>query len=947
MVELFIGDYGMSVPVDLPDNGISILFNRQRTDYTNPTIVKNSFTKTIKLPGTKENDIIFSTLWKLDRVIEGTQFDIVYNPSKRVPFFLLKEGNLVEQGYVKLNNITWNGKNFDYEITLYGELGNILYGLSYRENQDGDSVPVTLGDLDFGSFDGFQITKYVILEAWRRLKTGTGSEIYDTINFAVCYDGVPKANKFDTKKVWVSAGQPNGTGADCSYGSRPCKVMWKDRAWAYNKFPYSITEDSVTYTTVDTMISRMDPNDHYGLFELKNDVTPLEVRDLRSYFLRPVIRLSKIFDAIGSYLSTNFGYTLDLSDPFFSTDEYLGTWMTLSMLYEIDPDVETGTYFSKSKLFSSTASPASYLISYCKCYGIYLDVDYVTKKLVLTRLPRFFTGDIKQLKIDEGRDIKITPLSFDKSAYIFNYAAGSGQFIKQYKDTYGVDYGIKRVNTGYKFDSSTSAYIDNNIFKQALDTIEQSIYYRYSGAVRADNLINYPQQLTDPANLPTYKLFNVTPSGEVSTTEAEMSPLMSYTFSGGGGGAVRSTIANSGYQFIDPSWIGLSKDVWQDGFPKLQFCDDSKKGVDGKDVLIRFNGFKSTQYGYLAYDTKQFWGREQMTGYEYVQYLLSDDDGATKEIIGKNAYYDNPQPDQGYGGSYIEVVQELPMFTRAQYTLDYDSDHMPVCIYKSFGTYTYGTQNATYTTSNNDYFESTVSSPSGNRDYVYININGLIKTNHKYFIASIVSSESDSYEIKLDGYDYPDIIGSTVIDHIGYDNSTSNRIVAASVVNSGSDGISLYQLAPLSVKDHSASWRTYGIFVYDLTELGLGDYITSASQGISYFGLGAYRYGYDFTLDDTLDFGVSREIYVPACIVTPNLGIYNKYWNHYISDVYSINTRVMECYCYLDNIDTVFKEFYYYDNCLWILSKITDWSMETKMCKAVFIKVNQKSNYLT
>lgn len=946
MVELFIGDYGMSVPVDLPDNGISILFNRQRTDYTNPTIVKNSFTKTIKLPGTKENDVIFNTLWKLDRVIGGYPTYFVYNPSKRVPFFLLKEGNLIEQGYVKLNNITWNGKNFDYEVTLYGELGNVLYGLSYRENQDGDSIPVTLGDLDFGSFSGFEITKNVILEAWNRLKTGTGNEIYDTINFAVCYDGVPKANKFDTKKVWVSAGQPNGTGIDCGYGSRPCRVMWKDLLWSYNKFPYSITEDSVTYTTVDTMISRMDPNDHYGLFELKNDVTPLEVRDLRSYFLRPVIRLSKIFDAIGSYLSTNFGYTLDLSDPFFSTDEYLGTWMTLSMLYEIDPDVESGTYFSKSKLFSSTGTPASYLISYCKCYGIYLDVDYVTKKLVLTRLPRFFTGEIKQLKIDEGRDIKITPLSFDKSAYLFSYAAGSGKFIKQYKDTYGVDYGIKRVNTGYKFDSSTASYIDNNIFKQALDTIEQSIYYRYSGAVRADNIINYPQQLTDPANLPTYKLFNVTPAGEVSSTEAEMRPLMNYTFSGTGG-TVRATISNSGYQFIDPSWIGLGKDVWQDGFPKLQFCDDSKKGVDGKDVLIRFNGFKSTQYGYLAYDTKQYWGREQKTGYEYVQYLVSDDDWATKELIGKNAYYDNPQPDQGYGGSYLEVVQELPMFTRAQYTLDYDSDHMPVCIYKSFGSYTYGTQNASYTTSNNDYFQSTVSSPSGNRDYVYININGLIKTNHKYFVASIVSSDSDSYNIKLDGYDYPDIIGSTVIDHIGYDASTSNRIVAASVINSGSDGISLYQLAPLSVKDHSASWKTYGIFVYDLTDLGLDNYITSASQGISYFGLGAYTYGYVFTLDDTLDFGVSREIYVPSCIVEPNIGIYNKYWSRYIADVYSINTRVMECYCYLDNIDTVFKEFYYYDNCLWILSKITDWSMETKMCKAVFIKVNQKSNYLT
>ena len=98
-------------------------------------------------------------------------------------------------------------------------------------------------------------------------------------------------------------------------------------------------------------------------------------------------------------------------------------------------------------------------------------------------------------------------------------------------------------------------------------------------------------------------------------------------------------------------------------------------------------------------------------------------------------------------------------------------------------------------------------------------------------------------------------------------------------------------------------------------------------------------------MTETLDFGISRELYVPNCTYGQNIGVYNEYWKHYISDVYSINTRVMECYCFLDNIDKVFREFYYYDNCLWILSKIVDWSMDTKLCKAMFIKVNDIDNY--
>ena len=112
------------------------------------------------------------------------------------------------------------------------------------------------------------------------------------------------------------------------------------------------------------------------------------------------------------------------------------------------------------------------------------------------------------------------------------------------------------------------------------------------------------------------------------------------------------------------------------------------------------------------------------------------------------------------------------------------------------------------------------------------------------------------------------------------------------------------------------------------------------------FGMTEKTVGYSYYLTDTLDFGISRELYVPNCTYRQNIGVYNEYWKNYISDVYSINTRVLECYCYLDNIDEVFRGFYYYDNCLWILSKVVDWNMDTKLCKGTFIKVNNIKNYI-
>ena len=943
MIDLLINNF----PVDLSDEGISILFQRQRTDYTNPTIVRNSFTKTIKLPGTKTNNSIFSNLWKLDRYVNINGGDFV--PSKREPFILLKDGNLVEQGYVKLNNIVWNSNNnsYTYEVTLYGELGNLLYGLSYNIDNETDEVsPLTLADLDFG-FNEFRINKELIDYAWKRLDgdsstTGDNYKLFDTINFMVSYDGIPQANNFDTKNVWCSV-------------DRKASVNWKDHHYYANQFPSEIVEDNVTYKYISTMLSKMDPDDHYALMELKKDLSPLEMRDLRSYLLRPVINIKKVFEAIGNYINTHYGYTLDMSDPFFSTDDFSSTWMTLSMLYEIDPDVESGTKFTKKQLFSNTSSPASYLISFCKIYGIYLDVDYFEKKLTLTRLPNFFNREkINELKVDLSREIKINPLSFDKASYTFDYGQGEGEFLKKYKETYGIQYGSKKVNTGYRFDASTAPYIDNNIYRQGVDSIDQSIYYRYpyfaKNSFGTDELFIYPTGLLDEANLPTYKLFNVDTPDEVKTVDGEMSP---YWYPGIYDESNKTVyvynVVNSGYQFMNVWWGGLRPQVWQDSFPKLQCHSEDNKAVDGKNILVKFSGFRQAKYGHLTSTAdRTFWNIDSYTDEVIdatsVNYLLSDDNPYLKQFIGKNCYYDCPMPSVGYGGnSYLMTINRLPSFSRASYLYTRDSGKIPTFYVGQYGNYTItGSSSSVSITKSNTYYRTSVSSSSG-RQYSYFN-GYAYKPNHRYFIAAAVKTSNASAIKSGNNYAHPDIIGSTLINSNDLQYSDKVQLIG-SIVEIGDT--SLNKLTSLSTNNisSSVSWDTEYLVVYDLTEIGMEDKLTTVNAAIEYFGMTELRVGYSYDLTETLDFGISRELYVPNCTYGQNIGVYNEYWKHYISDVYSVNTRVMECYCFLDNIDKVFREFYYYDNCLWILSKITDWSMETKLCKAMFIKVNDINNY--
>lgn len=933
--------------VELDSTGISILFQRQRTDYTNPTIVRNSFTKTIKLPGTKINSSIFNEIWKLDRI----QWNNAFNASKRTPFILMNNGALVEQGYVKLNNIVWNSNtnSYTYEVTLYGELGNLLYGLSYNIDSVTEEVsPLTLADLDFG-FNEFRISKELIDYAWKRLDnnsstSGDNYKIFDTINFMVSYDGIPQANNFDTKTVWCSV-------------DRKADVRWKDHHYYANQFPSEIVEDNVTYKYINTRLTKMDPEDHYALMELKKDITPLEMRDLRSYLLRPVINIKKMFEAISKYISDHYGYTLDMTDPFFSTDDFKSTWMTLSMLYEIDPDVESGTKFTKKQLFSNTSSPASYLISFCKIYGIYLDVDYLEKKLTLTRLPNFFNREkINELKVDLSREIKITPLSFDKASYTFDYGQGEGEFLKKYKDTYGIQYGSKKVNTGYRFDASTAPYIDNNIFRQGVDSIDQSIYYRYpyfaKNSFGTDVLFTYPTALLDEANLPTYKLFDMdtyNSSGEIKTVDGEMSP---YWYPGIFDESNKTlygyNVVNSGYQFMNVWWGGLRPQVWQDSFPKLQCHSEDNKAVDGKNILVRFSGFRQAGYGHLtSTEDRTFWNidsyNDGVIDATSVNYLLSDDNPYLKQFIGKNCYYDCPMPSYGVGGSYLMAINRLPAFSRASYLYTRDYAKIPAFYVGQYEGYTItGSSSSVGITKSNTYYRTSVSSSSG-RQYSYFS-GYAYKPKHRYFIAAAVRTSSASAIKSGNDYDHPDIIGSTLIDSNDLQYSDKVQLIG-SIVEIGDT--SLNKLTSLSTNNvgSTVSWDTEYLVAYDLTEIGMEDTLTTVDAAIEYFGMTEKRVGYSYNLVETLDFGVSRELYVPNCTYGQNIGVYNEYWKHYISDVYSVNTRVMECYCFLDNIDKVFREFYYYDNCLWILSKITDWSMDTKLCKAIFIKVNDIDNY--
>lgn len=302
-----------------------INFVYQRTDYTNPTVIKNSYTKTVTIEGTPENNKVFNSIYNLERT-QGINDGVYFNPSKRVPFELYENGDILEQGYAKLDKVNRKGYKIEYEITLYGGLGDFFYGLSYLEQEGAENgKKLTLGDLHFKDENGdeididFTINKKAVSDAWDNLgRHNWVDNKWDVVNFAPCYNGLPK--NFDSDKVLI---EPVGT--------------------------ENTDMRKIEGTTVTNVKGFPKTNGSYGLYrgfalgQLKRQLTEWEMRELRSYLQRPVMSVKGLFNGIENATK----YKLDLDKDFFRYDNpyWNDAWFTLPMLTNLENKSEfKGSY---------------------------------------------------------------------------------------------------------------------------------------------------------------------------------------------------------------------------------------------------------------------------------------------------------------------------------------------------------------------------------------------------------------------------------------------------------------------------------------------------------------------------------------------------------------------------------------------------------------------------
>lgn len=130
---------------------LNISLTYQIDDIEDITVKKSSFSKTIILPGTPNNNEYFKNIFDVNIDISTTS----YNPKKALPIQVLIGDEQVFTGNLQLLNVITNQKQVDYEVVITGIFKNII--ISFADYY--------LTQLNLDEYDHYR-TMWRIVDSW-------------------------------------------------------------------------------------------------------------------------------------------------------------------------------------------------------------------------------------------------------------------------------------------------------------------------------------------------------------------------------------------------------------------------------------------------------------------------------------------------------------------------------------------------------------------------------------------------------------------------------------------------------------------------------------------------------------------------------------------------------------------------------------------------------------
>lgn len=952
-IKLFIGDKEVDFNAT-PD----IFFNFTQEDLTNPTVVNNSFSKTISIEGTPRNNQIFGHFWNLDRVQRygSSGVGVNFNPSRKTPFTLYMNGTLYESGYAKLDEVIRTGAKVTYNVSLYGGLGEFFYILSY----DDQGNKLKLSDLtymeggDENEFN-FTINKETIKEAWYDVTPlGSRAHKWHFINFAPCYNGIPSSNFSADKAIINFSGSP---------------------------LDHSITQGGLSHTYKDA--------NGYSLANLPEKVDEWAMRDIRSYMQRPIMSIDALFEGC-KHWAARYGYTLDLDETFFGFEGYGGdnsyyrdAWFTLPMLNEIDISgvnnalAATATTSVNGVRTINGWQNSTYKLSFNPAYPVgtsklNFDVNYRTyapfpQKMTPISADTLYTSAIVD-SWGPGRTrhfgaVVLQALCYDSTDLSSAKVIG-GSDIKILTSKVGEDY--------IKWDEISRFYTPkwNADYSYSFGAFEPQGGYVYDWSGNIDFSLDVP------ANTQMIGIDVITTVNPIDdNTQTRRGLCYNATH-------IAYPIDETGSTYGQVNTVLLANDTAHTPFTGTTvsaYTSSQTAGYTGAQLTKKLLlSTEHTPAEYLLSYCKMFG----------LMFMKRPEDNVI-HIMQRGTFYNDDENPENLG-EYIDYDSDMDITPLA-----FDSNWYDMSLEMVKGDFSERYQNTFGRVFGSEKINTGYEFNADEKELMEGNVfrsavEGLGKS--KYYLAPVTYSNSANtpyitfqgmtynlYEkaststgkdgsITVDALNIQSMVPAVSLGGEKYMDAFSKvQFCDADGKPAKGEGVLLFYRGNREIRNGNGKLVPY-FLTDDIKEMATLNgntpcwLYTSLENGTGYTGdtkiaimtnslpvFSRYVVYYGTYIMKSWDFGEPRQLFVPEYNSQQQSAIYNRFWKSYINDIYDVNTRVLRCSVVRDKFKPspeLFRKLYRFEDCYWRLNAITDWNIASYDAGvAEFVKVNDVNAY--
>ena len=533
------------------------------------------------------------------------------------------------------------------------------------------------------------------------------------------------------------------------------------------------------------------------------------------------------------YQTYDTGYTADSA--------FIANGTTTNVItYTSSDSLRSGATITKAMLLSTPHTPAEYLLSFCKIFGLYFTYNNATRKVTILRRNDLYEDETIDLtrRVDT-KGVEIVPLVCSSKWYDFLLEGVGGAFYDEYLQVEGVPYGIQRVNTGYDFNAEAINLMDSVVFKNACTILAKSKYFNIIHKAPTVDL----ETLVDISLYPSNHRY-IASSGKWSNSSSALAVLIPVN-------------PGENYRFHTP---GVNS-----GIAAVLSDNSQTVGAAASFVSTYPNRFVITE------------GIEVTIPEDghYIYMTLENSAGATDSSL-----YLVTRPSS--------VFQPSPFLDKGN----------------------------TYTlwSADGETLETEISCPPDDASVVYYNENPALK---------------------------------------GYDVNSARKLELRDASNKGVDGSEI--LVFHEGWDHYAYFKlTDDVPAMDALNDGVPCWMLGAggdgADALYAPTFQRYFFGNIAVVEASLDFGNPRQLDIPGIRMADNSSLYEKAWKAFMGDRYNQNTKVMTCKVDFSGIQVgqdLLRKFYWYENSLWALNKIKNYSLTTyDPVECEFIQVQDKENYL-